>query len=285
MVILAGNDTILCIILILEQSSLHKSASMSEYKKLQNQPLKIVLAEFRFSPVVQMGDYVPQIQEALRKQYPVFEQSSEQTIQVQSNNVSVSTGHWSFISADRKSAVSLNQERLIYTTTDYPRFPKFRGHCQQIVDLLAEVVNPSLILRVGLRYSDLIEPENGQGIATLVDGHFGYPECYNSIGVAQRQHTEATLRTKEGILVIRSFYGEHDLPCPPDMLNLPVAIRRDTESSERLILDFDHIWEAGDEPVELEPVKVLDKLDSLHETSREAFWKITTEHARNNVWQ
>ena len=63
---------------------------MTDYKKLENQPLKFVLAEFRFSPVMQIAEYIPKIQEALRKQYPIQDKRSEQTVQVQPGGIAVS---------------------------------------------------------------------------------------------------------------------------------------------------------------------------------------------------
>jgi uncharacterized protein (TIGR04255 family) len=87
-----------------------------------------------------------------------------------------------------------------------------------------------------------------------------------------------------GGLAIRTLYGKHNLTCLPDVQGLPISIAVDTTPSERIILDFDHYWEAKDESVNFETNVVLEKLASLHETSREAFWKVTTDYARNEKW-
>ena len=260
---------------------------MNGYKKLKNQPLKFVLAEFRFSQVMQIADYIPKIQEALRKQYPISNKTSEQAVQVQPGGVAVSVStvdRWAFLSANKKSAVDINQERLIYITTEYARFDGFSDVCKQALETLADIVDPSLILRVGLRYSDLVVIDDGETLSDLVNDHFGFPQCINTLGKAQHQSTETFLNTAIGGLAIRTLYGQHNLTCLPDVQGLPVQIKADPTPSERIILDFDHFWEAKEESVGFEINEVLEKLSALHKTSREAFWKITTDRARNEKW-
>ncbi|ADJ27329.1 TIGR04255 family protein [Nitrosococcus watsonii] len=258
---------------------------MDGYKKLENQPLKFVLAEFRFSPVMQIAEYIPKIQEALRKQYPIEKTQSEQTVQVQPGGIAVSTvNRWAFISADKKSAIEINQERLVYITAEYPRFDGFSAACKQAIETLVDIVEPSLILRIGLRYSDLITIDDGEEITELVNEHFGLPSCIESLGVARQHSTDTFLRTDMGGLAIRTLYGKHNLSCLPDVQGLPISISADATPSERIILDFDHYWEAKDEAASFKTNDVIERLATLHETSREAFWKVTTDYARNQKW-
>jgi len=259
--------------------------SVDDYKKLENQPLMFVLAEFRFSPVMQIAEYIPKIQEAVRKQYPIPAKRSEQSIQVQSGGIAVSTlDRWAFASANKKSAIEIDQERLIYITAEYPRFDAFAQACKHAIETLVNIVEPSLILRIGLRYSDLIRVDDDETLTDLVNEHFGFPKCIEALGLAQQQSTDIFINTAMGGLAIRALYGKHNLICLPDVQALPVSIKRDITPSERIILDFDHYWEAKDDAVGFEVDDVLEKLGTLHETSREAFWKITTDHARNEKW-
>ena len=87
-----------------------------------------------------------------------------------------------------------------------------------------------------------------------------------------------------GGLVIRTLYGKHNLTCLPDLQGLPISITTDATPSERIILDFDHYWEAKEESVSFETNDVLEKLAALHETSIAAFWKVTTDYARDTKW-
>jgi len=257
---------------------------VDDYKKLNKQPLKIVLTEFRFSPVMQIAEYIPKLQEAFRKQYPITDKKVEQSVQFQSGGLSVSAiDRWGFIAADKKSAIEISQERLIYYAADYPRFEGYSDACKIALDHLCEIVDPSLILRIGLRYSDLVLLDGEECISDLVDRHYGYPECLEGLGEPLHQRNETFLKTELGALAIRSLYGFHNLSCMPDIQDLPVDINRVDEPSERVVLDFDHFWEDGN-GVNFDVDDVLEKLQGLHDISRQAFWKITSDYARNEKW-
>lgn len=259
---------------------------MNDYRKLKNQPLKLVLAEFRFSPIMQIAEYIPKLQEALRKQFPIFDRQTEQEIHFQPGGILASAlDRWSFIAAKKKSAIVINKERLIFYTSEYNRFEGFSAACKDALNILVRIVEPSLILRVGLRYSDLVKVDKNEQISDLIDPHFVFPNSVADLGESQHQHSEVFLKTQLGGLFIRTLYGYHNLSHLPDIQDLPVIINEDASSNERIILDFDHFWQPpADEAVSFEVDEILSKLDGLHETSRKAFWKITTDHARNEKW-
>ena len=226
------------------------------------------------------------MQDAVRKQYPILENRSQSTVQVQSDNINVSSiDRWAFISANKQSAIEVNQECLVYMAVEYPRFDGFSIACKQAVEMLVRIVEPSLVMRIGLRYSDLVVVDEDEKITDLVNDYFGIPTpCVESIGIPRQQSNDTLIKTDVGSLVIRTLYGHHNLMCLPDVQGLPVVMAIDDRSSERIILDFDHYWEATEDSVGFETSDVLEKLGMLHETSREAFWKITTDYARNEKW-
>ncbi len=258
---------------------------MEKYNKLEKQPLRVVLAEFRFSQVLQINKFIPKLQETLRKTYPIPEKRKEQAVQVQLGGIQVqSMDRWAFVSANKKSAVDISQDRLVFFTAEYQRFDGFSDKCKQAIEALEAIVEPSLIHRIGLRYCDMDEIENGQKISDIVDSNFSFPGSINGLGVPQFARNEISLSTDSGLLSIRTLYGNNNLVCMPDMQNLPIIIESTDITSERIILDFDHIWEPKEVSVKFEASKVLEELDKLHEISREAFWKITTDFARNDKW-
>lgn len=258
---------------------------MDDYRKLHNQPLRFVLAEFRFSTVMDMSTYIPKLQDALRKLYPTPDKKNEQSVQIQQDGISVSTiDRWSFMSANKKNAIDINQDRLIYCTSEYPRFEGFSNNCKHALETLINIVDPSLILRIGLRYGDLVKVDDGEQATDLVDPYFTFPNYVNQLGKAEHQKIEVFLTTELGGLAIRTLYGTHNLTCLPDIQGLPVTIEADDIASERLVLDFDHFWDSKDESITFEINDILQKLTSLHKTSRAAFWKATTDYARNTKW-
>ncbi len=257
---------------------------MSEYHKLANQPLVFALAEFRFSPVFQIDQFIPQFQEAVRKTYPLPEPMQEHAIQVKGTAVDVSLRmKWTFVESSRQSAVLLDQERLIFTTMAYPRFGGFARSCMSALKHLKEIVDPDLLLRIGLRYGDLIRIGNGESLDDYVDPYFGYPKLAEPLGTPEHQKDEVAIRTKIGRLLIRSMYGINSMVCLPDLQGVPALPQPDAEPSHRIILDFDHIW-FGDGSTKFDLGRVEDILGKLHEPAREAFWRITTDKAKEQKW-
>lgn len=262
-----------------------RGIDLDDYKKLENQPLIFVLAEFRFSTVMQISEYIPKLQELLRKQYPIPHTSKEQLVRVQPDGIALSSiDRWAFISADRKNAIDINQDRLVFMTANYPRFEGFSKECENAIEKLVEVVDPSLINRIGLRFSDLVVIDDSEEIGDLVDEQFAYPKCLKGLGRARQSRTENFFDTGIGGLMIRTLYGEHELTSLPDMHELPISITPKSGKGNRMILDFDHYWESKEESVSFDIDDIMEKLGMLHETSRDAFWKMTTDYARNEKW-
>ena len=267
------------------QPSWRAAMNNDEYKKLSKQPLKLVLAEFRYSPVMEIGKFIPQLQESLRKTYPLPEHRVDQVINFQGLTLNVSnTDRWIFLSGNKQSAVDITQERVVYYTTEYPRFEGFAEKCNEILECFSSIVDPNLILRVGLRYSDLVTLEKDETITQIVDSHFAFPPNMMAFGENLRQRNETTIKTEIGILAIRTLYGTHQFTCFSDLESMPVNIKKEVEPSERLILDFDHFWDGSDGENAFIPKNILEKLKSMHLISRKAFWSVTTDYARNEKW-
>lgn len=259
---------------------------MHEYKNLKNPPLKFALAEFRFSSVMQIADYIPKIQEELRKKYPIVEKGNDEQLQVETGNLSVENVYkWRFLSTNKKSSVDITHERLVYITEDYSGFDGFTSACEQVIATLEKTVEPSLILRIGLRYDNLILIDGGDTAHDLVSQNFTFMQDMEKIGIAQHQTTETFFRTSVGGMTIRSLYGENNLCCLPDVQRLSSPLKDNLPPSERIIIDFDHFWEAKEEPLKFKSDTILNKLNELHETSRWAFWELTTDYARRQKWE
>lgn len=259
-----------------------------EPRKLSNQPLTLVLAEFRFSDVLRIEGHIPDIQEKIRKQYPVLKKSDHQTVQLADQAIKVhSTSQWLFTSTDQRSTVIIGHDRLVYITSDYDRFPEFCDRCFSTLEVIKEVVDPTLLLRIGLRYNDHIVTDNPDQLAKCVDPQLLPNPKFNSLGPAINHHRiDTSVQTSAGSLSIRSLFGKHGLIVMPDLSQaLPVELKDPHGSPEAsLLLDFDHSWTAKDPGIPFELELAKEHLDSLHLTARQAFWQVTTEYARSNLW-
>ncbi len=261
-----------------------------EYQKLTHQPLSLVLTEIRFSEVKKIADYIPDIQEALRQGYPVYSENQSQSVNISPQGVAVDrqVSSWTLGTQDKTRAVEISDNRLVFFSTDYERFGTYEDECISMVKLLHDIVDPGLLIRIGLRYNDVIHPiEAGDSLNRYVIPELCISRNITALGSAVvHNRTESTIKTEEGILTVRSMEGVHGLVTMPDLKNqLPVNIRDDIpKENPRLILDFDHIWHAP-EPGDKFTVDIAkDRLASLHKTARKAFWSVTTEFAREERW-
>ena len=108
---------------------------MSKYEKLTNQPLVVVLAEFRFSSILQMENYIPAFQNFLRQDFPLFSTTEQQEMIIEQQGIRVnsSTG-WVFLSSNKKRAIILDRSRLVILSSEYERFPNFWNDCKKALD-------------------------------------------------------------------------------------------------------------------------------------------------------
>jgi uncharacterized protein (TIGR04255 family) len=266
------------------------SLEEQEYQKLNKQPLSLVLAEFRFSEVRKMVEYIPDIQEKLRRDYPAYEEGKSQSVRISPEGVAIDhqVSRWIFGAQDGSRVVVISENNLVFVSTDYGRFEGYEDGCISVVKVLLDIVEPQLLMRVGLRYNDVVYPINeGDTLNQYVIQELCMSNKIRKIGnrVVQNR-TESTVETDEGVLTVRSIEGMHELVTMPDLNNMSlVSLRKDIpDNKPRVILDFDHIWhDKIGEKFELEVARY--KLRSLHKVARKAFWDVTTKFAREERWQ
>lgn len=263
---------------------------MCDYKKLSNQPLVFVLAEFRFSPILDIEKYIPKIQDALRTKLPILRKTETQEITVLPGGINLNTqANWEFISKNSHTAASINQNRLLFMTSEYDRFDGFEKNCDSLLQTIIQVVNPSLFLRLGLRYSDTIFDLEGKGsVEDFVQPRLYKNDDLSLSGELLRQTNETLWRTTEGAIFVRSIYGKDKILVWPDAENLPIVMQKTSEKSiKRLLLDIDHVWDSQEEesePQDFDKNVILTKLSNMHKISRQAFWNVTTEKAKE-AWK
>ncbi|HDJ85497.1 MAG TPA: TIGR04255 family protein [Chromatiales bacterium] len=259
-------------------------ASDAHYPKLKNQPLSLVLAEFRFSEIAKISDYIPEIQERLRKQYPDFKKKLRHTIQLNESGIVAAGGAatlWTMVGAGRQKGIQIESGRLIYFCSAYDRFPGFQAKCMEVIRVLIEVAAPGLLHRVGLRYNDLVLAA-GNDVNAYLNPSWHMPAAMAKLGDPQLYRTETVVNTAVGVLAARTLTGRHSYSIMPDILQLglPITVSGDNNPDRlSVVLDFDHFWES-ESGVEFAADQAKDTLGALHEPAREAFWKTTTEEAK-----
>ena len=261
--------------------------SSEDFVKLNNHPLLFVLAEFRFSDVRNIEEYIPRLQERFRKVFPFIEEKIGQEINLTQQGIDINnTKQWAFVNKDKSQAIVLNYNRLVFMTADYDRFDGFKENCKNVINILVDEVAPSLLTRIGLRYADLIVKNNDEDITSYVKDAVCEKGFLSDLGDAKRQMKDTLIVTDVGFLNIRSMYAENDISILNDNDNFPINIARKNEIRERILLDFDHFWQPQreEDSLNFETDEIFKKLEVLHKPARQAFWYITTTTGRK-IWE
>jgi len=259
-----------------------------DYPKLQNQPLTAVVAEFRFSPVLQISEKIPQLQEQLRPQYPGFLQRLTAKINLGSGPADptpMTPAAWIFTSASQRQSVFLEPNRVIFLTADYNRFPVFSEDCKLVLTTVNEVIKLGTLDRVGLRYNDAVDPGPNIPLSEyLIPEVLPAAPILDNDTLISHQYVTA-VRTTHGTLQVRALIGRTGLPMMPDMLMIfPVPVRNPLPTEyDTAVLDFDHFWDGVGITFSVD--EAITHLTDLHSRAREAFWKITTVKAKNQYWK
>ena len=241
----------------------------------------MVLAQVRTSPVAKMAEYVPEIQERVRRRgFPRFLEGSTQEILLTSSGPPQLRAHtrWEFQDKERTTGIILSQNGVVLHTRQYDTFDAFAEHLKLILDVVGAVVNPSLVERLGLRYVDLIRPESGEAWTSYVKpGLHGITD--ESVGMRSSLHrSEIVGDTEVGRLVIRCFQTADGSFLPPDLAPSSLDYTGvSVQPRETLtLLDIDHYSERARE---YDAGQVLEYMWRLHDNLDLAFRECATEHA------
>jgi uncharacterized protein (TIGR04255 family) len=260
------------------------------YPKLERQPLTLVLAEFRFSPLQARVSRLYALQERMQQAFGKLEEYTTHTLRLAPDGSQEKASGWGFLfrSEAGDSLVQVEPERLVYITTHYPRFPAFEARCLEAAALLEETLAPEQLLRVGLRYNDAVVPAAGEELGDYLDGSLLPPASLAAMRYPLAGHrTETQIKTEAGLLVVRALVSGHGLAVMPDIDPHVQPVQANEVPRDRLtaVLDFDHFWRAEPQRREaFDQATVCHRLAALHEPTREAFWRVTTEWARSERW-
>ena len=261
-------------------------------QKMREAPVFYTLAQVVFNPVLQMGDFVPKIQDRLRHDgFPDFRKEQRRKIALsmgeaegQSAQATIQEGptRWRFVDSSQTSGYVLEPNTLVYHTTAYENFEAFSKRLFDGLRLVHEHVGLAYIERIGLRYLDAIVTKDGESLAQYL---YANVLGLSSLAKGKLQHcfTETAAATEDGTLVARVLITEGDLAIPPDLfpLGLNLGSRFVNVKGRHAILDTDHFWA---ERFDFDLEKAQRILEASHIRIDVAFRQTATEYARN-TWK
>lgn len=244
---------------------------MYEYRhvKLQNSPLSLVLCQIKFSKVRRMPEFIPQIQDALRKEgFPVDASYKMQHVKMEPNKAPeiIEVSQDEFRSKDNQRSIIVSEDMLVLMTTAYDDFDTFSKWLRQSLEIIddAAQIRHGVITRIGLRYVNIIDPENGKTFRNyLKDGFHGVTKSSVFIDDNPWLQFESGGKTNEGMMIVRTIQNSQGLVFPPDILiNNPMNCKiKITHSNPITLVDIDHFSEGN---FDYDLNSIMKTADDLH---------------------
>ncbi len=260
--------------------------------KLIKSPLTYVLAQVRISPIVGIQRHIADIQERLRKDLPKFNEIETLDVNVQSNqkDVRINT-RWHFYDKESTTGVVLENDMIIFHTTNYDTFPPFSEFLEKTLKNINEVLNIGLYTRLGLRYINFVDANIEKCIQKPL---LGFPLDFEDIKESNQgfYRTESVSKTKcDGILKLQSTYTHIDqinkkdfiLFVPPDLSAVAglLAFNSKEPKDTFFLLDIDHFMFKKD--VDFDVKEIIENFAALHTGISNAFLSAITDDAES-LW-
>ncbi|BAY10411.1 TIGR04255 family protein [Calothrix sp. NIES-2098] len=253
-----------------------------ELLRLENAPLVYVLAQVVFNPILLMEDFIPTIQEKLRRKgYIKYKYAPTQEI-VLGKDVQVSVlNRWIFSNKNEQESVVISQNFIVLETSNYDVFDTFIKTFQDIIIIFEDITKPEFIERIGLRYVDLIRKKKEETFSDyLQPGLLGVSaEQFGSSNSVSR--LEQIAKTPVGEIAIRLSLSNNGSYLPPDLLNSSVIHSINIELGETVaILDIDHF---SIQPRDFIIDRLMESMQELHQYIKKAFIASVTNYALK-IW-
>lgn len=251
---------------------------------LPHSPLVFTLGIVQFDPVLAIEKYIPEIQEALRKNG--FPKLRERRIQRQllkvgsdeSQRIEIkAVKQWEFHDIENQTSILVDQETLGVQTTHYSTYEEFKKLLELGLKTVGELMSVSGILRCGLRYIDAIDqPEQGGMSAWVKDELLGLKKLDGFERL--NNHSSTQLESTDGSkLVVKATFARQGIVLPPDLLPCDLSFKhKPFREKPFLLLDLDHYSEK-EFAYKLEAA--LKELENLHGGLDEAFRSSVTPNA------
>jgi len=255
--------------------------------KMRHAPVYFTIVQARFSPILALDSYAPQIQEKLRKEgYPDARKGALATInlnlasptEASAPQVPVTqTSRYMLLNMEQTEAFILDQGALSFQTTEYDVFETFSVKFLTALRAVDEAVDLSYTDRIGIRYLDAVFPKSGEMLQDYISS--------SMLGLTQKLagglvHAFSETQVKmDGVGVIaRAIIQDGVVGYPPDLqpVTLKLADRFEQLRGLHAILDIDGSAELR-EVFNLD--RVHERLLAIHDEIDNAFRASVTENA------
>jgi uncharacterized protein (TIGR04255 family) len=249
--------------------------------RLRKGPLVYVLAQVVISPILQMRQYIPDIQEELRKSgYPRFQEDQIQDVLFSPQPQTRISSKWTFLDISGHNSVIISNNFVVLETSAYQTFEKFAENLDKVLNVVNKFAQISLVERIGLRYVNLIRPNQNESLDDyLHSGLLGLPTNREGTKRLISQYESRDQSDIGGQIIVRLLQvaGEGFLPPDLEANHLKFEIGNPIRIGEtKGILDIDHFLITQSE---FNSKQLVESIWQLHSWTKQAFETSVTPEA------
>jgi uncharacterized protein (TIGR04255 family) len=258
------------------------------HEKLSKSPITYVLAQVRFTNIESMEKYIPELQEIIRQQFPIFKKITIQAIDLRDRKFS-DIIQWHFMDENSVTGILLDGTSISIHTSKYDNFLKLQKQFDNVLTEFNKILNISLCVRLGLRYINLIESNLDKYIQPeLLGFHLKDTTHFEKNKFLAR--TELIQKSKIGIVKIKSTHmGDNEVTderenifVPSDMINIADLLsfkHHKKPSKDFSIIDIDHFYEKNEKFEVFDVKEIINDLTRIQDASYNAFTAAVTPRA------
>lgn len=246
--------------------------------RLSKSPLVLVLAQVKTSPVLQMAEYVPKIQERLRHQgFPRFKLNRTQQIVLGPKPIFGTHERWLFSNKELTQTVALATDFVALEASAYTVFEDFVAVLGSVLEVVGSEAQISHSDRLGLRYVDLIRLAEGESFRNYLKPGLHGVEAEALGAQSTLIQLQISADTNMGTQYVRVWQTTDGKFLPPDLEGEDLSFKDVPQAGELLtILDLDHF---SVHEREFDPPEIIAEMWRLHDGSDRAFRAAVTEVA------
>jgi len=253
-------------------------------KKMKNAPIFYTVGQVKFNPVLDMQDFISQLQKEWRSTNPDFTQDSVTDVQIHmpgpdkaAEVKTISSPRWHFKDTEGTSGYVLKTDSLSFHTTAYQDRDHFVASVLTGLDVVNKHVELAYIEGVGVRTLDAVVPMATDRLDDyLRPGLLGLYEQLG--GQLKRSILQLDLDTTDGQLVSKVVLLKGRIGMPAELMPLQLTLgeRVSAIDGTHVVLDNDCIQKMRF-PVSLDEVDK--RVRALKSQVSNAFRKAISDHA------
>lgn len=256
-------------------------------QKLKNSPLTYVLIQVTINHIGGLSQYIEEMQEAVRRDFPNFNTINIQAYEIKpnSNPTIHSITQWHFVDKRATTGILVSNDSIIIHTNQHDAFDILISRLESVLEKFNTILGISLCQRLGVRYINVIKTNLEEYLQPKLLGF--YQNEHPRFKPNFLAKTESIQQTDIGFIKTQATHvskarikdGQNNL-VPLDLLQNASYLNFDNEKQpkeEFVILDIDHYVEKQGNDFTIK--NITKELKILHDGVYDVFIAAVTNKA------